>query len=171
MGNSDAFGRDVVRAAATGILFGAVLGVAFLVFAGGLAHAVIGGLIGGLLVGITSFRLARATRTQAVLAREALGFDLTPGVRRDALRGRPAADPVERQRQLAVVHYVLGRIRPAASRNVVFFLAFAGLQVAQAVATSGWFWLGAALFLLLALITPWEVARLRRRQMLLASTP
>lgn len=163
--------RGVLRAAATGVLFGAALSSAFLLTGGALMPAIVGGVVGALLFGIAMFRSAGFMRTQAVRAREALGFDLTPAVRRDAVRGRPSADPQQRRRQLTVVDHLLGRIRPAALRNIVIFVALAGLQVVQAVTTSSWFWLGAAFFGLLALATPWEIARLRRRRTLLASTP
>lgn len=171
MTNPSAVDRDVLRAVATGILFGAVVSGAFLLTGDAVKPAVLTGVVGALLIGVMTFRSGGAMSTQAVAAREALGFDLTPAVRRDSLRGQPSVDPQERQRQLAVVHYVLGRVRSTSARNTVIAVVLAALQVFQAMTTSGWFWFGAAFFVLLALATPWEIVRLRRRRALLATTP
>lgn len=170
MTNPSAVGRDVLLAVATGVLFGAVLSGALLLTGDAVKPAVFAGVVGALLIGVMTFRSAGATSAQAVVAREALGFDLTPAVRRDALRGQPSVDPQERQRQLAVVHYVLGRVRSTSARNTIIAVVLAALQIFQAMTTSGWFWLGAAFFVLLALGSQWEIARLRRRRTLLAST-
>lgn len=161
--------RDWIRAVRGGLIMAAVLGGGALLFGHGVPAAIVGALVGGAVAGIMSFRSDRALRDQADRAREALGFDLTPSVRRDALRGAPAVDEPSRRRQLAVVDHVLTRLQSATPRNVIVSTVLAGLQVVQALTSSPWFWPGAAFFGVLALSTPWVVRRLRKRQALLSS--
>lgn len=160
-----------------GWLPGALVGLLFGVFMGIFAYvqdrngwvAVILAVMAGAVFGFAMDRVFRRQRRDATRQLGPLAQRLDRRTVRNAVRGPVPPDPAQRQEQLQIVEFQLEQ----AQRNPVLgYLVFGTLTpvaVVQAITTSPWFWLGAALFAYLLVITPITLARLKRRRVALTA--
>lgn len=132
---------------------------------------VLPGLIAGAVVALTDVLAASSARDNAARAREALGFELTPQLRRRALRGEIPLDPAVREQHRHVVEYLADRVRSGLRRSSIFAAVNVVLQVGLALLVSAFFWGLVALTVSGQLVLLWEHRRLRRRRALLGSAP
>lgn len=127
------------------------------------------GLVAGALAALIDVVATRSQESNAARAREALGFDLTPQLRRRALQQPVPADPIERERQRQVVDHLVERVRATRRQTIIVNVLNVLFQVALALLVSPFFWFPAALTGCALIVFARELRRLRRRQAELAS--
>lgn len=161
------------------LLYGAPFGVVMGLFAAhrahgsGLTDGLINGAISGVLFGVfmrvvtRRQQVAQEQRTAAFTAGLSLQ-DRTLAVRASR-RGPIPDDPATRAAAAALTRDQLERTTSQRNRNLALFGAIGLLEVAQALTSSPWFWLGVLVFAGVIVAQLREPQKLRRRVAQLAA--
>lgn len=148
-----------------GVIFGLVVGGIFLATSGGRVWAALGvAIVAGGLFGLVVDHNLHRQRRAAVAALGPAGATLDRSNLHDALSGPVAQDPAARQEQLRIVDLQIAQTGRANRRTMILFGLLLFAEVALAITSTPWFWIAAALFAVLLVAAPLQMARLRRRR-------